>query len=49
MRSLPPGAVVFDAMGRRVVNPKPGVYFMGEGPGTRGQGLGRMRKVVIQH
>jgi len=33
-------------MGRRVVNAKPGVYFVGEGSGARGQG--GMRKVVIQ-
>jgi len=28
IRSLPPGAVAFDAMGRRVLNPKSGVYFV---------------------
>jgi hypothetical protein len=28
LRNLPAGAVVFDAMGRRVLNPKPGVYFV---------------------
>jgi hypothetical protein len=38
---VPAGAVVFDAMGRRVVSAKPGVYFVGEGSG-------RMRKVVLQ-
>ena len=26
-RHLPAGAVAFDAMGRRVLNPKSGVYF----------------------
>jgi YVTN family beta-propeller protein len=41
-------SVVFDAMGRRVVNPRSGIYFLGEGLGARGQGLGRMRKVVLQ-
>jgi hypothetical protein len=46
-RSLPPGAVVFDAMGRRVLDPKPGVYFVrdeGRGAGD----VGRVRKVVVQ-
>jgi|GEM_PF-1573105 len=38
----------FDAVGRRVLNPRPGVYFVREGLGARGQGLGRIRKVVIQ-
>jgi hypothetical protein len=28
IRSLPAGSVAFDAMGRRVLNPKPGVYFV---------------------
>jgi hypothetical protein len=27
-RRLPAGAVAFDAMGRRVLNPKPGIYFL---------------------
>jgi hypothetical protein len=48
VRGLPAGAVVFDAMGRRVVSAKPGVYFVGEGSGARGQGSGRMRKVIVQ-
>jgi hypothetical protein len=48
LRRLPPGAVAFDAMGRRVVSAKAGVYFIGEGSGARGQGSGRMRKVVVQ-
>jgi hypothetical protein len=39
--------VLYDAMGRRVFDPKPGVYFIGEGLGARDQGLGRMRKVLI--
>ena len=38
--------VIFDALGRRVVNPKPGVYFVRDG--GRGAGdVGRTRKVVI--
>lgn len=32
-RGLPAGAVVFDAMGRRVVNPKLGVYFIRQAQG----------------
>ncbi len=48
VRVLPPGAVAFDAMGRRVTSVKPGVYFVGEGSGAGGQGSGRIRKVVIQ-
>jgi hypothetical protein len=28
IRRLPPGTVAFDAMGRRVLHPKPGVYFL---------------------
>jgi hypothetical protein len=40
-------SVVFDATGRRVLDPKPGVYFVHEGAGSRGQGSGRMRKVVV--
>jgi YVTN family beta-propeller protein len=30
VRGLPPGTVVFDAMGRSVANPGPGVYFVRE-------------------
>jgi YVTN family beta-propeller protein len=47
IRSLPQGAVDFDAMGRRVVNPRAGVFFVrGEGQGAGD--VGRTRKVVIQ-
>jgi hypothetical protein len=28
VRRLPPGTAAFDAMGRRVLNPKPGIYFV---------------------
>jgi hypothetical protein len=45
IRSLPAGAVVFDAMGRRVLNPKPGIYFVTE-HGARC--TAHVRKVVIQ-
>jgi len=39
---------IFDAMGRRAVNPKPGVYFVRE-KGSRGQGVqdSRVKKVVV--
>jgi YVTN family beta-propeller protein len=48
MRSLPQGAVAFDAMGRRVANPRPGIYFVrDEGQRTKDETTGRMRKVVI--
>jgi hypothetical protein len=46
-RCLPVGAVAFDAMGRRVVNPRSGIYFLrGEGPGAGD--VGRARKVILQ-
>jgi len=47
VRGLPADAVVFDAMGRRVLSAKPGVYFVrdeGRGAGD----VGRMRKVVVR-
>ena len=46
-RNLTARAVVFDATGRRVTQAKPGVYFLREGLGTRGEGLGKTRKVVL--
>jgi predicted RNA-binding protein (virulence factor B family) len=47
LRRLPAGSVAFDAMGRRAVNPKSGVYFVrDEGRGAKD--VGRTRKVVIQ-
>ncbi len=45
MRRLPAGAVAFDAMGRRVVNPKSGIYFVAD-DGARN--AVHVRKVVIQ-
>jgi hypothetical protein len=42
MRSLSPGFVAFDAMGRKVLSPKPGVYFVREAQAQA------VRKVVIQ-
>jgi hypothetical protein len=47
MRRLPPASVAFDAMGRRVVNPRSGIYFV-RGEGHRAGDVGRTRKVVIQ-
>jgi YVTN family beta-propeller protein len=47
VRNLPQGAVAFDAMGRRVVTPRAGIYFVRD----EGRGAGdasRTRKVVIQ-
>jgi len=50
MRRLPAGAVAFDAMGRMVVNPKPGVYFVRTEPSaaSRQPSAVIVRKVVIQ-
>jgi len=31
-RRFPAGAIAFDAMGRRALNPKPGVYFLKGAP-----------------
>ena len=46
LRHLPAGAVVLDAMGRRVLGPEPGVYFV-----RRAYGVGReassVTKVVV--
>ena len=53
----PQAAALLDISGRKVQDLKPGandvralapgVYFVGEGLGIRGQGLGRIRKVII--
>jgi hypothetical protein len=48
VRRLSAGAVAFDAMGRRVVNPKPGVYFVREEPQAASLKPQAMRKVVLQ-
>jgi hypothetical protein len=48
LRGLPFGAVAFDAMGRKVVNPKPGVYFVREEPQATSPKPQAMRKVVLQ-
>jgi hypothetical protein len=47
IRSLPQGAVAFDAMGRRVVNPKSGVYFVRSTVCGEPSAVA-IRKVVIQ-
>lgn len=41
LRRLPAGAIELDAMGRRVLNPKPGVYFV------RAGALARTEKVIL--
>jgi hypothetical protein len=44
---LPDHAAVFDAMGRMVLNPKPGVYFVREEPQAASPSPQAVRKVVI--
>jgi YVTN family beta-propeller protein len=46
VRSLPQGAMAFDAMGRRVKDQKPGVYFVRD-EGREARDGGRTYKVVI--
>jgi hypothetical protein len=46
-RNLADGAVVFDAMGRRVTQAKPGVYFIVEEPPASSHKLQAVRKVVL--
>ena len=57
IKTLPAGAVAFDAMGRRVLNPKPGVYFVSEYSVVGSQHSGTLngarntvhvRKVILQ-
>ena len=47
LRSLPAGAVAFDAMGRRVTNPRAGIYFVFE-PQASSHKPQAVRKVVVQ-
>ena len=47
VRSLPQGAVAFDALGRRVVNPKPGVYFVSYEPSAVSRQPTAVTKVII--
>jgi hypothetical protein len=44
---LPSGVAVFDAMGRRVRQPRPGICFIREGRGVGDVGRGHMRRVII--
>jgi hypothetical protein len=46
VRSLPQGAVAFDAMGRRVLNPRSGIVFLREPSAASGQPAAA-RKVII--
>ena len=48
VRSLPQGVVAFDAMGRRVANPRSGIYFVREEPQASSHKPQAVRKVVIQ-
>jgi hypothetical protein len=49
VRSLPAGAVAFDAMGRRVMNPRSGIFFVQEPSAVSGKPSAvTVRKVVIQ-
>lgn len=48
IRNLPAGSAAFDAMGRRVLDPKPGLYFVRERSAVGGQPSAvAVRKVVI--
>jgi len=47
LRRLPAGAVAFDAMGRRVLNPKAGVYFVRGEPQASSRKPQAIRKVVV--
>jgi len=46
VRSLPKRAVAFDAMGRRALNPKSGVYFVRD-EGLGAGDVGRTRKMIV--
>jgi len=46
IRSLPRGAVAFDAMGRRVQSPRPGILFVRE-PSAVGGRPSAVTKVVV--
>jgi hypothetical protein len=46
-KSLADGAVVFDAMGRRVTQARPGVYFIVEEPPASSRKPRAVRKVVL--
>jgi hypothetical protein len=46
--SLPAGAAAFDAMGRRVVNPRSGVFFVRDEPQAASFKPQAVRKVILQ-
>ncbi|MBM3330729.1 hypothetical protein FJY68_02615 [candidate division WOR-3 bacterium] len=46
--SLPRGAIAFDAMGRRVLHPIPGIYFVREEPQASGHGPQAARRVAVK-
>jgi hypothetical protein len=48
IRALPRGSVAFDAMGRRVVSPRSGVYFVREAQAQAQAQAQATRKVVLQ-
>jgi photosystem II stability/assembly factor-like uncharacterized protein len=48
LHRLPPSAVAFDATGRRVLNPKPGVYFVREEPQAASLRPLATQKILIQ-
>jgi hypothetical protein len=47
VRSLPQGQATFDAMGRRALHPKPGVYFVREEPQASSPKPQAVRKVLL--
>jgi hypothetical protein len=47
IHSLPRGAAAFDAMGRRVLHPEPGVYFVREEPQASNPKPQSVRKVLL--
>ncbi len=47
IRELPPGAVAFDALGRRTSGLRPGVYFVREQPRASNRDARAVRKVIV--
>jgi hypothetical protein len=47
VRCLPAGAVAFDALGRKVADPRSGIYFVCEEPQAQSLGLQAARKFVV--
>ena len=46
--SMPDGVTIFDAMGRRVENPRSGIYFVREEPQAASLKPQAVRKVILQ-